>query len=184
MRWRELFADLEGEFAEAERAERTSEVADRSRAEFARVRLVDRLRAGLGADLTVTVAGQGRITGRLESVGAEWLLLSEARGRQALIPLAGVLGIGGLDRYAAEPGSEGAVGARLGLRQALRGLARDRAPVTIVLVTGDIATGTLDRIGADFVELAEHPVDEPRRTAVVRGVRLVPFSAVALVRSV
>jgi hypothetical protein len=183
MRWQELFADLEGEFAEAERADHAAEVADRSRAEYARVRLVDRLRAGLDLDVTVTTAATGRIRGRLESVGAEWLLLVEANGRQVLLPLAHVLAIGGLSRQAAEPGSEGRVAARLGLRHALRGLARDRTPVAVVLTSGDVLTGTIDRVGEDFVELAEHPVDEPRRAGSVRAVRLLPLSALAAVRS-
>jgi hypothetical protein len=62
-------------------------------------------------------------------------------------------------------------------------LARDRTPVAVVLTSGDVLTGTIDRVGEDFVELAEHPVDEPRRAGSVRAVRLLPLSALAAVRS-
>jgi hypothetical protein len=39
-------------------------------------------------------------------------------------------------------------------------------------------------VGADFVELAEHPVDQPRRRAAVTAVRAVPLRAVVAVRTV
>ena len=44
-------------------------------------------------------------------------------------------------------------------------------------------SGTVDRVGADFVEMTEHGAGEPRRRAEVSGVRTVPFAALALVRS-
>jgi hypothetical protein len=37
-------------------------------------------------------------------------------------------------------------------------------------------------VGADFVELAEHPAGEARRRGEVRGVRTVPFTALGAVR--
>jgi hypothetical protein len=44
--------------------------------------------------------------------------------------------------------------------------------------------GTLDRVGADYVELAEHPADLPRRAEAVQGVRAVVISGIAVVRTV
>ena len=72
---------------------------------------------------------------------------------------------------------------RLDLRRALRGLARDRAWVQMVLDEGSVLVGTVDRVGADYVELAEHPADVPRRAEVVHGVRAVVIAAVAVVRT-
>ena len=69
------------------------------------------------------------------------------------------------------------------LRRALRGLARDRSAVQIVLDDGSVLSGTLDRVGADYVELAEHPADLPRRAEAVQGVRAVVIAAVAVVRT-
>jgi hypothetical protein len=43
-------------------------------------------------------------------------------------------------------------------------------------------TGTIDRVGRDFLDLAEHAVDDARRAESVRSVRTVPFGAVVAVR--
>jgi len=64
----------------------------------------------------------------------------------------------------------------------LRDLARRRIPVTVQLRTGRALTGTIDRAGADHLDLALHESGTPRRAAAVRGLRLVPFDAVAWVR--
>ncbi|UOY01264.1 hypothetical protein [Blastococcus sp. PRF04-17] len=60
---------------------------------------------------------------------------------------------------------------------------RDRSPVQVVLDDGVVLAGTFDRVGADYVELAEHPTDQPRRAEAVQGVRAVLLDAVALVRT-
>lgn len=182
MRWEALFGDLEAQFEQAEAAQLAAEVADRTRRELARIRLVDRLRAATGGELSCAVAGGETVSGRLLDVGADWILLGEAFAREALLPLAAVMGVTGLGPRASEPGSEGAVAKRLDLRYALRVVARDRSPVFCLLVDGSRVAGTLDRVGADFVDLAEHPADEPRRPAAVRAVRSIPLSALAVVR--
>ena len=71
----------------------------------------------------------------------------------------------------------------LDLRRALRGLARDRTAVQVVLDDGGVLSGTLDRVGADYVELAEHAADLPRRAEAVQGVRAIVITAVAVVRT-
>ena len=80
------------------------------------------------------------------------------------------------------PGSESVVESRLTLRSALRGLVRDRSAVQVRLVDARMITGTLDRVGADFVELAEHAAAEPRRRADVRDVLVLPLAAIVLIR--
>jgi hypothetical protein len=55
--------------------------------------------------------------------------------------------------------------------------------VSLVLRDGGLVSGTLDRVGVDFVEVAEHPMGEPRRARAVQGARAVRIPAVALVRS-
>jgi hypothetical protein len=181
VRWDELFADLEAQFEAAQAAELAAEVSDRTRRELARVRLVDRLRASIDQPLTVGVPHLGSLRGRVTRVGPDWLLLTETPGREALVPLAIVLTVGGLGPQAEEPGREGEVAARLGLRYALRLLARDRASLSITLTDGRTVSGTLDRVGADFVEIAEHSADVMRRGQLPATV--VPFSALVVLRS-
>lgn len=183
MRWAELFADLESQLEQADAAVLAAEVADRSRHESGRLRLLDRLRPAVGADLRVTAAGAGPLAGRLTEVGAEWLLLEERAGQDALVPLSAVLAVAGLGGWSAQPDQEGRVFRRLGLTTALRGLARDRVGVEVWLRDAGTVTGTVDRVGADFVEVAEHPPGEPRRRDQVRSWRLVTLAAVGAVRS-
>lgn len=183
MRWDELFRDLEGQLEAAQGADLTAEVADRTRREVAQLRLVDRLRPAIGHPVCVHVHGGDHTTGRLCDVGAQWLLVDEPGGRQALVPLAAVLGVTGLGALSAVPGAEGRVAVRLGLGHALRGIARDRLPVAVRLADGSQVSGTVDRVGEDFLELAEHPPGEPRRRGEVTGLRTVALAALAVVRS-
>ena len=60
-------------------------------------------------------------------------------------------------------------------------LARRRLYVEIVLPAGSSA-GTIDRVGRDHVDVAEHERDEPRRDRVVRRARLIPFESIECVR--
>jgi hypothetical protein len=183
MRWAELFRDLEAQAEAAAAAEFSGEVADRTRLERGRIRVVDRLRAGAGRLVAVVVLGGGTLRGEIVDCGPDWLLLAEEGGREALIALGAVLAVDGLDpRSAVEPGSEGVVGARCGLGVALRGLARDRAAVACVVSDGSVTTGTVERVGADHLELAVHAAGERRRRGAPLKLRLVPFAALAVVR--
>jgi hypothetical protein len=167
---------------ELEAAELTSEVADRTRREVARFRLVDRLRPTFGHTVTVFTLGGGKIAGTVAGVGSDWLLVAEEHRLEALVPLDAITGITGLGGLTASPGSEGKVAARLTLGYALRGIARDRAAVLVALRDASAVTGTIDRVGADFFEMAEHGPAEVRRTRDIRGVRTVPFAGVSFVR--
>ena len=184
MRWEQLFADLEGQADAAAAAELAVEVADRTRREVGRLRLVDRLRAALGTRVVLRVRGAGVLTGTVADVGADWVLLAEPDGRGALVPLAGVLALSGVGSRSELPGSEGEVEQRLDLRFALRRLVRDRTTVEVVLDDGTLVAGTFDRVAADHVDLAQHGADEARRARAVRQVLLLPLSALALVRPV
>ncbi len=182
VRWESLFADLDAQMEELEAAELASEVADRTRREIARFRLVDRLRPAFGHPVTVFTFGGGKLAGRVGGVGSDWLLVAEDFRVEALVPLDAITGITGLGGLTASPGSEGKVAAKLTLGYALRGIARDRSPVLVALRDGTGVTGTIDRVGADFLEMAEHGPAEIRRTRDIRGIRTVPFAGIAFVR--
>lgn len=179
MRWQALFADLEAQLDAAQAAELASEVADRSRRELAAVGLLDRLRAMVGASVAVAAAGHGLQRGRLTAVGADWLLLA-AEGTEILVPVGGIESV--VDLPVAATAAAGP-DRRLRLGYALRAMVQARAAVRVGLTSGVVLTGTLDRVGADFVDLAEHALDEPRRPDAVVAVRTVPFAALALLRS-
>lgn len=178
MRWERLFADLGGEMDEAERAERAGEVAERSRAETGRVALADRLRASVGATVRLWVRAGTAWGGRIEAVGPDWILLAPSDTEQLLVALAAVESATGLVRQARLPDG-GVVAARLDLRHALRQLVRDRAFVQVVCVSTRVVTGTPLRVGADFVEVAEHGPGE--RMPPAPG-RLVMIDSVVAVR--
>lgn len=183
MRWDDLFADLDAQLEAAEAAEFAGEVSDRTRREQGMLRLVDRLRLTVGANLTVTCSGAGTVHGRLLDVGVDWLLLEEADKRELLLSSAAVLGVAGVGSRSGVPGVEGEVVRRLDLRWALRGLARSRVGVQVVLRDSSVLAGTFDRVGSDHVDLAEHPPGEARRAGAVRQVRVLPLTGLSAVRS-
>lgn len=183
MRWERLFADLEAQLDATDAAEFAGEIVERTRVEVGAIRLVDRMRAAVGTPVRFGCLGAETVTGRLERVGPDWALLAERADRSALVPHAAITSISGLGALAASPGSQGRVWERLDLRYALRGLARDRAPVTVTLTDAGSAIGTVDRVGADFLEMAEHPAGEPRRLRTVRQARTIPLAALAVVRA-
>lgn len=181
-RWDGLFADLEAQASALAAADRAGEVEERVRSEVGQLRLVDRLRPSVGVPLRWRLTGGLAISGVLLRVGADFVLLDEGAGREALLPLAGVVTVAGLGRWSSSPGSEGQVTARLGLRSALRGLARDRSALRVHLVDGTVTDGTLDRVGADLVELAAHEPGEFRRQRAVRDVVVLPVAALVALR--
>lgn len=180
MRWEELFADLESQLAQHEAADLAAEVTDRTRREAGALRLCDRLAPARGSQLRLTVAGAGSAVGLLTDAGADWLLLEEPARGELLVAADAVLSVSGLST--ASEVQSGEVWRRLDLRWALRGLARSRSGVQVVLRDGSPWAGTLDRVGADHVELAEHAAGEQRRRAAVRQVVLLPVPGIAAVR--
>jgi hypothetical protein len=176
MRWERLFADLEARLEAEERAAAEGDLADLVRAEYGQLTLVDRLSAHVGAALTWSIGSvPGPVAGDLIDLGADWALVRTARG-DVLIPLGAVRSISGLSR-AARP-VQGEVARRLVLTVVLRGLARDRAVVTVQLRDEHPVTGTIDRVGADHCDLAIHPMDVPRRSGAVLGLRCLVVSGI------
>lgn len=171
-RWESLFTDLEAQLAAAGVADARWDLAEMTRAERAGVGLGDRLRASPGARLRLVVAHGAPVEGVVTEAGAGWLLLDVGHGRRALVAVAGIRVVEGLDVRAAPPA--GRVASALGLAHVLRALARDRVVATLRTDVGEVV-GRLERVGADHVDVAlESP---PGRVATV------PLDAVVAVVS-
>ncbi|MEO7058282.1 MAG: hypothetical protein ABI083_01040 [Lapillicoccus sp.] len=180
MRWDELFDDLESRLAEEDRRDLEAEVADRTRRERALLGLQDRFTAcQSGAPVEVRVAGAGLVAGPVVGVGPDWVLVAERPEHPALVAYAAIRVVSGASGRA---GHIGAVAKAFGLGAALRAVSRDRAVVEVVDLDGVVLTGTIDGVGSDLIDVAEHPVDVPRRREHVQAVRSIPFSALAVVR--
>jgi hypothetical protein len=186
MRWDDLFADLGAQWDAESRRELDAEVADRTRRERASVGLYERLAAAGDDTVTIALRSGSAVRGRVDDVGDGWRLLATtvtghlggpANGA-ALVPFAAVTSVTGLALRVG--GTE--LGRRFGLGYALRGLSRDRSVVALTDLSGVVVVGTIDAVGRDVLELSEHPADLPRRAENVTGRRLVPFSAVVLLR--
>jgi hypothetical protein len=173
-----MFADLEAQYDAADASALAGEIADRSRRELVLVTVTDRLRACVGP-VTLGLRGHAPVTGTVAAIGADWVLIAEGTV-EVLVISAAVIWVRGLP-FQAEP-ERSALAARLDLGYVLRGVARDRAGVRLLLNDGSAMTGTIDRVGRDFVDVAEHAPDEPRRADSVHSARTVPFGALVAVR--
>ena len=196
MRWDQLFADMEARFDELQDAQAAAEQADRDRVAVGAVMMTQRLSGSIDQHVRIRVAGATAVTGTLRSVGPDWLMVEEGYQRESIVALAAVVAVEGV-RAPTGPAPEG-LALRLNLRHALRAVARDRSPVAVALAgaaTGSNGesgafsdgareiVGTIDRVGADFIEVAVHAAWEPRRAGSVTSVALLPIGAILLVRA-
>lgn len=182
MRWDGLFEDLEAQALALDHAALAAEVEERTRIEAGRVPLTDRIRPAAGSSVKVTTLGGWLVTGTLRRAASEWLLVEELGGREVVVIVGALISLGGVRRMSAAPNSLSVVESRLGIRHVLRGIARDRSPVRIHARDGAVIDGTVDRLGADHVEVAAHAPGEVRRRADVREVLLVAIEGMALIR--
>lgn len=178
MRWSDLFADLEAQLQASDQAAMTAQVAEGTRRERALVSWADRAYTCISELLTVQTPA-GPVRGVLQDIGSDWMLLEEQARGSAIVPFAAVLSVVGLSSRSDDARG---FGRRFGIGVALRAIARDRGPVALLDRCGGVVTGTIDRVGSDHLDIAEHPADAVRRRSVVTGSRAVPFAALAIVR--
>ncbi len=195
MRWDRFFEDLEDQLASEWEAERAALDTEAERLRLSRVTLRERLVAlstdsAEGAAPSFEFADGASIAGRATAVGADWLGLeaSGTRSGAALVPLGAIVAVGmpeaDVVRSARPLAStvRPSLAERMTLGFVLRDLARRRIPVTVHLCGGRSLTGTVDRAGADHLDLALHEPGSPRRASEITGFRLVPLGAIAWVR--
>lgn len=198
MRWENLFDDLETQLERELTAEEVDLEIEEERLRLGRLSLRDRLVAlhdsqdGAAYRVAVTLGSGERLAVHPVAFGRDWFSADVAaegsRTRQCVVPMAAIAGVA-LEPSsvvqslgaAAVPDGHPSLSARLGLPFVLRDLCRRRRPVDLVLTAGELH-GTLDRVGRDHLDLAVHYRGAHRREAEVREVRIVPFSALLLVR--
>ena len=183
MRWDALFNDLESQLEEADRLALDSEISERTRAEMVSLPLEYRLRAAVGYRIGVHLLCGESVQGELRHAGADALVLDEEQ-HQVLIPYTAAARYVGLGRHARREGST--VRRSIGLAHSLRGLARDRAELSVTVGGGTGVgrlAGVIDRVGRDYIDLASVTPGEARRSRSVTEVSAIPFTALAMIRS-
>ena len=197
MRWDNLFDDLESQLEQELGAEEGDLLAEEERLRLGRLTLRDRVvamsRPGEGAPehLKLAMRDGTIVTVTVGSVGRDWIVgeLIGARRGSCVVPLTAVAGLLPTPEQlarsvVAEPAVEPAVSlsARLGLAFVLRDLCRRRAAVELSTASAERLHGTIDRVGRDHLDLAEHEAGVPRRAAAVGRIRILPLAELVLVR--
>lgn len=194
MRWDRFFEDLEDQLDSEWEAERAALDTEAERLRLSRVALRERLVAlsRQRRDVVVHLVDGSTLTGQVARVGADWFAIVSApaagalRSQAVIVPVSALTGIGApMDAVLAsvrDADAGPALGQRMGLGFVLRDLVRRRVAVTVQLVGGRELSGTIDRAGADHLDLAVHDRGTPRRAENVTGYRVVPFTAIVLVR--
>ncbi|MBY6060712.1 hypothetical protein [Microbacterium esteraromaticum] len=189
MEWDHLFDDLEGQLAAEWESERAALDAESERLRISKLTLHDRLRSMTAGEsrLLLELTGGERWDAVLRVIGADWLGASASGDpRLRLVPLDAITTIGadhGVLLSSLSPAhGEAGLRERMTFGFVLRDVARRRTPVTIGRAGSDPVQGTIDRAGADHLDLAVHDAGEPRRTRAVRGFRSIPFGTIAWVR--
>lgn len=189
MRWDRFFEDIEDQLESEWEAERIALESEGERLRLSKLTLHDRVAAlaGEATELALELSDGTSVIAPVSALGADWMLASpwQRRGGAALIPLSAVVSMrlphAELLRTARphEPLGRVPVSRRATFGFAVRDLVRRRAAVTIHLASGGILSGTIDRAGADHLDLAVHDASSPRRSSHVTAYRLVPFPAIA-----
>jgi hypothetical protein len=196
MRWDNLFDDLEGQLEQELGAEDIDLLAEEERLRLGRLGLRERLRALMPASsasepMRLVLTDGTRVSLAIGAVGRDWIAGEPSGdGKQSgsyVIPIPAISGClptpaqtvaslgGGVEA------GVGSLASRIGLPFVLRDLCRRRAALHI-RTTRDILHGTIDRVGRDHLDLAEHEPGAPRRERFVRAMRMIPLAEFVLVR--
>lgn len=177
-----MVIDLEAQFEDLRRRGLEAEVADRVRRELALVRWRERLRGAVGRPVGLALLGGLSVSGILRSVGPDWLLLSVEAGQELVVPTAAVAMATGVPLAATPDEAVPPTQLRTTLGLLLRAIVRDRCMVVVYRIDGEQSPGTLDRVGADYIEVGGiRDVSAGRDGRVPRG-GIVPLDALVAVR--
>ncbi|WP_309128070.1 hypothetical protein [Microbacterium sp.] len=189
MEWEHLFDDLEGQLAAEWEAQRVALDAESERLRIAKLALHERLRSTVegAAPVVLELLSGDRWQVTPEALGADWLgVCAEGDPRLRIVPLDAVESVavdhGTMLTSLRVQTSAPALRERMTFGFVLRDLARRRIPVQLGMRSGTSLHGTVDRAGADHLDLALHDAGEQRRARTVQGFRIIPFAAVLWVR--
>jgi len=191
VRWENFFDDLEGQLAAEWEAERAALDTEAERLRLSRVALRERLtmlvdRERDTAPPSFEVADGTVLSAEITGVGADWVALDGGHSGALVVPFASIAAIGmphaDMLRSARPAAARSALAERMSLGFVVRDLVRRRVAVAVHLLRGRTFAGTIDRAGADHLDIALHEPGTPRRASEVTGHRIVPFAAVAWIR--
>ena len=180
MRWDALFGDLDAQWHAAKQLDLETEVNELARMELSQSTFAEALRGSLGAEITAVLCTGVVVHGRIVRVEAQWILLASGP-RSFILPLAKVRRISGTGSSLAPASSTVAYT----LAAAMRILCRNRAVVNLDLEgpgTGSVR-GVLDRVGADYVQLALMTDGATRSRDNHPGTVLLPLGGIVSVAS-
>lgn len=197
MRWDNLFDDLAGQLEHELGAEESDLRSEEERLRIGRLTLRDRLvavhdTAGRGHDYRVRaqlVDGR-QLTMLPRSIGRDWVMGDiedeSPVASQCVVPLAAIGSLILGDEHVEPslhsiPSTTPRLSDRLGFTFVLRDLARRRRAIELHLSFG-VFHGTIDRVGRDHIDLAEHEAGSPRRQSEVAYQRTVPLDRLVWVR--
>jgi hypothetical protein len=177
---RRVFDELEAEFEAGLRSEADQETVAALRAGIGETVLWEQLARRVGS-LVVALAGARRFRGVVLASYPEFLVLQDGDGTEHLVRHGPATSV----QLPPEPATLQPVpppaARRHRLSLALRELARRREPVRVELLDGERVDGTIEAVGADYLEVAEHDPGEARRRTAVKARRFVGFAAVVAV---
>ncbi|MDY0909048.1 hypothetical protein [Microbacterium sp. CFBP9034] len=190
MRWDRFFDDLEDQLASEWEAERAALDTEAERLRLSRVALQERLSQLVGPEhaapeVSFEFADGMLLRATVTGVGADWVALLPAEGRTGAVvaPFWSISTIAmphhDLLRSARPAPARSVLADRLTFGFVLRDLVRRRVGVAVHCTSARVLTGTIDRAGADHLDLAVHDPGAPRRADAVSGHRIVPFAAIA-----
>jgi hypothetical protein len=177
---RRVFEELEAEFEAGLRREAEQETMAAVRAEVGATVLWEQVARRVGTE-AAAFAGARAFRGTAVAGYPEFLVLRAADGTEHLIRYGPAISIA----LPAEPPTlrpaPAAAARRYQFALALREPARRREPVRVELADGTSCDGTIESVGSDYLEVAEHDLGEARRRAAVRARRFMGFAAVVAV---
>ena len=177
---RRVFDELEAEFDAGLRREAEQEAVAAVRAELGATVLWEQLARRIGSEATV-LAGARTFRGAIIAGYPEFLVVRGDDGAEHLVRY----GPGVSVALPAEPPvlrpTPSPATRRYQFALALRELARRREPVRVELADGTSTDGTIEAVGNDYLEIAEHDLGEARRRQAVRARRFAGFAAVVAV---